>query len=76
MEAAQACLSLFVSKCHIVGNLMSRLILSLCKDKLPHCPTLPGHDVNIQWGSTKTMGKHKKLCPKYEVNEGSDQPVY
>ena len=25
-EAAHACLSLFMSKCHIVGNLMSRLI--------------------------------------------------
>ena len=26
MEAAQACLSLHLSKCHIVGNHMSRLI--------------------------------------------------
>ena len=25
-EATQACLSLFISKCHIVGNHMSRLI--------------------------------------------------
>ena len=27
MEAAQACLSLHLSKCHIVGNHMSRLII-------------------------------------------------
>ena len=29
MEAAQACLSLYLSKCHIVGNHMSRLIYSV-----------------------------------------------
>ena len=29
LEAAQACLSLFMSKYHIVGNLMSRLNLMI-----------------------------------------------
>ena len=31
-EAAQACLSLHMSKCHIVGNHMSQLILLILKN--------------------------------------------
>ena len=34
-EAVQACLSLHMSKCHIVGNHMSQL---KCADQLPECP--------------------------------------